>query len=190
MALSPIHTILHYSTHYIFSLCYVFTGCLVTASNAVASWSSVLPGCYLSHNSTRRCYATTYNGDSSASLASPTGRLYTTSDGYVSQLLTADSWLSTDWLVFRFSRYSFYIHPQTTPLPKIPLLFRDVVLLADRTENTVPNGTSIAYVAWCDVFHCCVTVYCATALKRASAFREYVTIITYAGLLNTCLEFM
>jgi hypothetical protein len=32
---------------------------------------------------------------------------------------------------------------------------------ADLRENTLPSGTPIGYFAWCDVFHCCITVYCA-----------------------------
>jgi hypothetical protein len=50
---------------------------------------------------------------------------------------------------------------QKTPLPAIPLLLHDVVTGAYRIENTVPSGTPIGYVAWLDVFHCCVTVCCA-----------------------------
>jgi hypothetical protein len=53
--------------------------------------------------------------------------------------------------------------PQRTPLPTISLLLHDLAINMDYIENTVPRGTSIGYIALHDVFHCCVTVYCAIA---------------------------
>jgi hypothetical protein len=52
---------------------------------------------------------------------------------------------------------------QETPLPKVLLLLHDAAIGTDCIENNVPSGTSIGYVSRRDVFHFCVTVYCATA---------------------------
>jgi hypothetical protein len=49
---------------------------------------------------------------------------------------------------------------QKTPLPTVLLLLHDVTIVADLVGNTVPSGIPIGYVAWRDVFRCCVTVYC------------------------------
>jgi hypothetical protein len=52
---------------------------------------------------------------------------------------------SLDWLA---CASIFCTDPLRTPLPTIPLLIHDVAIRANRTENTVPSGTSIGYVAW------------------------------------------
>jgi hypothetical protein len=63
-----------------------------------------------------------------------------TSDGSVSQLLTADSWPFTDCLVFRFSKYSLCMDPQRTPLPTVPLLLCAYLLLRERGTDYMEDS--------------------------------------------------
>jgi hypothetical protein len=52
---------------------------------------------------------------------------------------------------------------QKTPLTAVILLLYDITVGVDIIENTVPSGTSIAYVPRLDMFDCCVAIYHAIA---------------------------
>jgi hypothetical protein len=52
---------------------------------------------------------------------------------------------------------------QKTLFSIILLLLGDLAVGADSIEDTIPSDTSIRDVACRDLFHCCVTIYCAIA---------------------------
>jgi hypothetical protein len=58
------------------------------------------------------------------------------------------------------SLYNLRDDPTEKPAYHILLLY-DVDNGADRIENTVTSGIPIGYVAWRDVFFCCIIIYCA-----------------------------
>jgi hypothetical protein len=110
--------------------------------------------------------------------------------------LTTLSRLSTDRLVFRFSRYSLRTDQQGTPLPTISVIARRHYRRGS-TENTFPSGTPIVYVAWHDVHipllpHC---LLCHNIVMDVSsdwiipAFSEHATIYIYTYIYSHCLLF-
>jgi hypothetical protein len=131
ITLSLIHTLCSSLEHAVTILSPVFAGCLVTASHTItlsaSAFTSLLAGDSLAAKS-----VLLRNGGCSGSHASPRGDCLSLGTG-----LTAPEFsyaqLSTDWLVFRFSRCSSRTAPQRTPLPTVPLFLRDVIANADVT---------------------------------------------------------
>jgi hypothetical protein len=152
----------------------IFPLTVVTAllGNVFQQWTflysrpHILAGRLLSHNKNRLCYATAYNNGGPLP---PTPPLRATFCDDLRRLClsTADCRLTnldpsrlTDLSVW-YSWYSRGTDPTENTASNSSSFVAWLYYRRGPTENTAPSRTPIGCAAWHEVFHCCITLYCA-----------------------------